>query len=406
MKKLLLTMVLCLSVALVFGQKKAVSEVKREIGNANPNYQDAKSLISEAKVNPETKDNAETWFVAGKVEYRQFDLERTKETLELAPDFPEMYMSLINILPNFIVADSLDMLPNEKGKVKPKFRKDMKSIMLANRSSYIRGGAFFLDNKDFITAYKFFQQYIDIPNLNMFAGENLAANDTLYSQIKFYAAYSLFQIGGDSQRTIAAFQNIKNGGYLENDIYRILCAEYEQLNDTVNLVKTLKEGFEKFPNEQYYLLNLIDQYFYANQNDEAIAYLERAIAIRPNDAQLYDFLGKVYENKNDISNAQANFEKALSIDPDYVEAIGDLGRIFFNQAAEAQTAANEIADNKKYEAARSEANEMFKKSLPFFEQAHQMKPDDRSYMNVLSRIYYILNMGDKFDEIEKALGNQ
>ncbi len=43
MKKLSLTIVLCLSVALSFGQKKAVSDAKREISSSNPNFEDART---------------------------------------------------------------------------------------------------------------------------------------------------------------------------------------------------------------------------------------------------------------------------------------------------------------------------------------------------------------------------
>ena len=406
MKKISLTIVLCLAVGLAFGQKKAVSSAKKEIGNSNPNLEDARSLINEAKTNPETKDSPETWYVAGTIENKQFDVERTKELVGQAPNENKMYIGLGNIMPNFIIADSLDMLPNEKGKIKPKFRKDMKSIMLANKLYYINGGAYFFENKDFDTAYNLFKQYIDIPNMGMFEGDNLAAKDTMYVQIKFYAAICLSQMN-DSKKTIAAYQDLKNDGYKENEVFQYLCYEYEQAQDTVSLVNTLKEGVDKFPDESYYLLSLINQYIHTNENDEAIVCLTKAISVKPNDAQLYDVLGRIYENKKDIANAQANFEKALSIDPDFVESIGNLGRTFFNQAVEMQTAANEIADNKKYEVAKNEALKMFKeKALPYFEKAHQMRPDDRDYMIALSRIYYALNMGAEFDLIEKELGNK
>ena len=409
MKKLSLTIVFCLTVVVfTFGQKKAINDAKREIKNNKPNFEDARNLISEAKENPETKENSETWYVAGLIENKQFDDEKMiQEVMGQIPDEAKMYTALGNIMPNFSVADSLDMLPDEKGKVKPKYRKDMKSIMTYNfnRLYYVAGGGYFFDNKDYKMAYKLFQQYVNIPQMEMFKGDRLAEKDTLYTQIKYYAAISLSQIG-DSEKTIAAYQDLKNDGYKENEIYQYLCSEYEQINDTINLIKTLKEGFEKFPTESYFLLSLINQYIYTGQADEAIAYLTKAIDATPEEPQLYDVLGKIYEEKQDIPNAQVNFEKALAINPEYTESIGNLGRIFFNQAVAAQTAANEIADNRKYEAAKAQTNEMFKVALPYFEQAHQMKPDDRDYMIALSRIYYVLNMGNKFNEIEKKLGNQ
>lgn len=43
-----------------------------------------------------------------------------------------MYEALYGILPYFQKAYELDQLPNEKGKVKPKYTKDIKSILSAN----------------------------------------------------------------------------------------------------------------------------------------------------------------------------------------------------------------------------------------------------------------------------------
>jgi tetratricopeptide (TPR) repeat protein len=248
-----------------------------------------------------------------------------------------------------------------------------------------------------------FQQFFDIPKMNMFEGEDIAANDTAYAVYRYYAGLALSRFA-DTDRVIAFFEGLKdNNGYNEDDIFKYLTSLYEQVGDTVNLIRTLSEGVERFPNESFYMLSLINQYIFSNQGEAAIEMLQRAIAVTPDKAELYNVLGFVYENsKNDLEAARANYEKAISLDPGYVEAIGNLGRLYFNRAVEAQVAANEITDNRKYQEARAQANEMFKEALPFFEKAHQMNPEEREYMIALSRIYYVL--GDKrYDEIEKKL---
>ena len=404
MKKLSLTIVLCLTIASSFGQKKALNDAKKEINNANPNIEDARNLIKGALEDPETKDNAETWFVAGKIEGKQFDMEIAKEFVSKTPDEAVMYGALKNMKPYFEAADSLDMLPDAKGKVKPKYRKDMKAIILANRLHYLNGGSYYFNSKNYEAAYDLFQQFFDIPQMKMYAGDDVAAKDTAYAQYRYYAGLSFSQFG-DTAKIISYFEGIKeNNGYNEDDIYKYLCFLYEQTKDTVNLVKTLNEGTQKFPTESYFLLNLINQYIFSEQGDAAIEMLTKAILAMPDKAELYNVLGIVFENsKKDVETAKSHYEKALSIDSEYTEAIGNLGRIYFNRAVEAQIAANEIADNKQYEVAKAQALEMFKEALPFFEKAHQMKPEDRDYMIALSRIYYVLNMGDKYDEIDEKL---
>lgn len=405
MKKLSLTIVLCLTVALSFGQKKVLNDAKREIDNATPNFEDARNLIQGAMQNPETMNNAETWFVAGKIEGKRFDLEATKQLLGQTPDELVMYSALRKVKPFFVTADSLDQLPDAKGKVKPKFRKDMKAILLANRVHLLNGGIFFYNNQDYKNAFDMLNQFFTMPELDMFEGENIAENDTAYAQFRWYAGLALTQITTDTTKIISFFENIKdNNGQFEEDILRQLASFYEQTNDTVNMVGTLREGVDRFPDDSFFMLSLINHYIYSNQGDAAIEMLTRAIELAPDNAELYNVLGIVYENsKKDATTAQTYYEKALAINPDYVEAVGNIGRIYYNKAVEAQVAANEIKDNRQYEVARAQAMDMFKEALPFFERAHQMNPEDKEYMVALSRIYYVLNMGDKYDEIDKLL---
>ena len=62
-----------------------------------------------------------------------------------------------------------------------------------------------------------------------------------------------------------------------------------------------------------------------------------------------------------------------------------------------------INDAKQYQEELGKAKEFFKQALPYFEKAHQMKPEEREYMTALRGIYDNLNMGDKFDAIEAEM---
>ena len=319
MKKVLFTVALCVAATASFAQKKAVSEAQSIAKGQNPDFNEARTLIKGALENPETKDDAKTWFVAGSIEDSQFSNERTKQVLGQQPNEPVMYDALSNILPYFEKAHELDQMPNAKGKVKPKYTKDIKSILSANHVYYINGGAYYFDQKDYKKAYDFFEQYLKISDLPMFKGEPTAERDSNFMTVQFYAAVAATQLQ-DSKLAIAALERAKSMDYRANDVYQYLCYEYEQAKDTVNLEKTLEEGMQKFPEEQYYLMSLINNYIYSNRNDKAIEYLNTAIAKEPNNAQLYDVMGRVYETGlKDYANAEKYFSKALEIQPDYIE---------------------------------------------------------------------------------------
>lgn len=404
MKRVLLTVALCVVATASFAQKKAVNEAQSIAKSDKADFGEARTLIKGALENPETKDDAKTWYVAGFIEDQQFSSERTKQILGQQPNEPVMYEALYNILPYFLKSYELDQKPNEKGKIKPKYSKDIKSILGANHIYLFNGGAYYFDKQDYKKAYDFFNQYLDISELPMFEGTQVADKDSTFMSVQFYAAVAALQLKDEPQLAIAALERAKNSEYRQNDVYQSLCDVYEKAQDTVKLVKTLEEGMVKFPNEPFYLMSLIKTYIYANKNDEAIEYLNTAIQKDPNNANLYDVMGSVYESGlKDYDKAEMYYKKAMEVDPNYTEAIPNLGRVYYNQAVNRQSEANMINDSKKYQEEVAIAKELFKKALPYYEQAHKEKPNVRDYMIALRGIYYNLNMGPEFEAIEAEL---
>ena len=331
MKRILFTVALCLVASASFAQKKAVKEAQSIVKGTAPNFDEARTLIKGAMENPETKDMAETWYAAGFIEDQQFSNERTKQILGQQPNEQVMYSALGSTLPYFLKSYELDQLPNEKGKVKPKFTKKIKDILSTNHVYYINGGAYYFDQKDYQKAYDFFQQYLQISDLPMFQGEKVAERDSNFMTVQFYAAVAATQLN-NRPLAIAALERAKGTDFRANDVYQYLCYEYEQAKDSVNLEKTLKEGMEKFPEEKYYLLSLINNYIYSNRNEQAIEYLNTAISKEPNNAQLYDVMGRVYETGvKDAAKAEEYFKKALDLDPENADILSNLGRVYYNQ---------------------------------------------------------------------------
>ena len=405
MKRVLLTVALCMAASASFAQKKAVNEAQSIAKGTTPDFGEARTLIKGALENPESKDDAKTWFVAGIIEEQQVNTDSTKHIIGQQPNGPVMYEAMYAILPYFKKAYDLDQQQNEKGKVKPKYAKDIKNILGTNHLQLFNGGAYYFDQKDYKKAYDFFNQYMEIAELPMFAGTPTAEKDSSFMTVQFYAAVAATQLN-DSKTVIAALEREKDTPFRQNDVVQYLCYEYEQAEDTVSLMKTLQEGREIFPEEEYFLNSLINLYIYSNKNDEALAALNAAIAKKPNDANLYNVMGRVYETGlKDYANAETYFKKALELDPQLVDALSNLGRVYYNQGVNKLGEANVINDSKKYQEELALAKSLFQQAMPFYQQAHQAKPEVMEYMIALRGIYYNLNMGKELEAIEAEMNN-
>jgi tetratricopeptide (TPR) repeat protein len=170
------------------------------------------------------------------------------------------------------------------------------------------------------------------------------------------------------------------------------------------LEKTLEAGLKKFPEEKYFLMSLINIYIYSNRNEQAIQYLSTAIQQEPNNPQLYTVMGRVYESGvKDIQKAEEYLEKALAIDPEDKDALSSIGRVYYNQGVNKLGEANMINDSKLYQEESERAKDFFRKALPYFEKVQQKDPEDRESMIALRAIYYNLNMNAEFDAIESKM---
>ena len=406
MKRVLLTVALCVAASASFAQKKVVNEAQSIAKGSNADFGEARTLIKGALENPETKDDAKTWYVAGFIEDQQFNAERAKQILGQQPNEPDMYEALYGILPYFQKAYELDQLPNEKGKVKPKYTKDIKSILSANHVYLFNGGAYYFDKQEYKKAYDFFNQYVEISELPMFAGTQTAEKDSTFMTVQFYAAAAA-SLAKDSRLAIAALERAKNTPYRQYDVYQYLCYEYGEARtaqDSVMLEKTFEEGMQVFPDSAFFLNNLINTYIYSNRNEKALEMLNVAIQKNPNDANLYNVMGRVYETGlKDYANAEKNFQIALEKDPNLTDALSNIGRIYYNQGVNKLSEANMINDSKKYQEELGMAKDLFKKALPYYKKAHEAEPEKMDNMIALRGIYYNLNMGPELEAIEAEM---
>lgn len=386
MKRVLLTVALCVAASASFAQKKVVSEAQSIAKGSNADFGEARTLIKGALENPETKDDAKTWYVAGFIEDQQFNAERAKQILGQQPNEPVMYEALYGILPYFQKAYELDQLPNEKGKVKPKYTKDIKSILSANHVYLFNGGAYYFDKQEYKKAYDFFNQYVEISELPMFEGTQTAEKDSTFMTVQFYAAAAA-SLAKDSRLAISALERAKNTPYRQYDVYQYLCYEYGEARtaqDSVMLEKTFEEGMQVFPDSAFFLNNLINTYIYSNRNEKALEMLNVAIQKNPNDANLYNVMGRVYETGlKDYANAEKNFQIALEKDPNLTDALSNIGRIYYNQGVNKLSEANMINDSKKYQEELGMAKDLFKKALPYYKKAHEAEPEKMDNMIAL-----------------------
>ena len=207
------------------------------------------------------------------------------------------------------------------------------------------------------------------------------------------------------ENAVKHFTTCKEMNYGGVNLYLLLKNTYASMNDSANVLQILKEAFEKFPEEEEVLVQLVNYYIFAEMNNEALDFLKIAKEKNPDNGNYFFAEGLIYDRIGKVSDARNAYQKSIDLDPDLFTSQYNLGALIFNQGVIMVEEANKILDNKKYTAAREAADLMFAEALPYLEKAHELNKDDIDTMETLKLIYYRLKMMDKHSRIDKKLRN-
>ena len=412
MKKSLILAVLVLMSAGCMAQKNPLVKKAKSLSNSEtPNFREARDLMEEALAQEPT---AENYYWAGMIGYREVQRENYNQMMGQGYNKAAAGQAVEESYKYWLKADELAQVltTDKKGNqvpTDPKMRGKLAKMMLEyyQNLELVKYGIYLNEQNYYDEAYRAFKMHIEIPELAMMQDPKLQKDmprDTTYIQYKYYAA--IFAVQSELHpEAIVLLEQLKDGDHEAVSVNQFLYQEYVAMKDTVKFIETLKNAIARFPNEPWFLQNLINYYIFSGQEQTAIDYLATAIANEPNVAQYYLIRGNLNENQKHYEAALADFDAALAIDPKLADAEAGKGRVFYNQAVKMNEDAAMISDNKAYKKALEEMNEVFRQSLPFFEKAHELNPEDRTYIQTLKGLYYRFNMEEKYNEMNAKLQN-
>ncbi len=414
MRKTLLMAALVLISAGCMAQKANVNKAKSLILSETPDYDQARQLIGAALANDETKNQANTWYVAGLIGYQQNVQANRMALLNQPLDQDKVGQAIIESYDYWVKADEIAMTPtlDKKGRevVDTKTRNNIVKKMLEyyQNQEFIKYGVHLNEQRDFKGAYNVFMRHLKMRDLPMMQEDKLQSQmpkDTIYEQYEYYAALFAIQAKMHNE-AIAVLEDLKKGEFEAIAVNQFLYQEYmEEVKDTVNAVRELQEAMVRFPQEPWFLQNLINYYIFSKQEDKAIEYLNQAIEREPGVAEYHLIKGNLSANQGNNAEALTEYDQALEINPMLAEAHAGKGRVHYNEASKIIEEATYIQDAKAYKAALNKASDKLKESLPFFEKALEVAPDNREYMVILKGIYYRLHMDDKYEAMQDMLNN-
>ena len=291
--------------------------------------------------------------------------------------------------------DSIDMRPDKKGRVSPEYRKDNAARLVTYRPNLFFGGTYHLRKGDLEKAYDFFEHYIDCARQPLFEDYDLMNSDARMGEAAYWATYSGYRMNDPVLTLRYAKQARRDTVKLENTL-QLTAEAWTKLRDDSSYVATLWDGFCHFPKSTYFFPRLLDYYNSKRNYEKALKIADDALKT-DSTSQLF-LLAKstMLLNLGRYAQCLECSDKLIALYPDAADAYFNAGTACLNIAL-----GMDPRNNKK------QIRKMYQKALPYMENYRKLAPQEtQKWGDALYRIYFNLNMGKQFDEIDKILKKQ
>jgi tetratricopeptide (TPR) repeat protein len=377
MKKLNLLLIFLVAATMVtFAQKPKIEKAKVLLDKNE--IAEAKSIIDAAIDYEKTKDKVKTWYYRGLI----------YEAITQSED-PAVQNLSNNAFEEAVEAfKKVKEMEGENGTYFIFSEQQLNSLY----SSAFNTAAEAYQNEEYEKAIEYFDKV-----------KTIYPDDTT---AYMYAGYAANQI----DRTDLAMENFEylaENKMADVNVHRNIIYTYRAVEkDTAKAIAAADRARKQFPDDPDLKQDEITLLIIANEVEAAKEKIQAAIDKNPDDHVLYYEMGYLYDASDELDKAIEWYKKAIEKNPEYFDALYNIGVDYYNKGADILHQAQEMdLDTYKKEGKKVEeqANEVFKQALPYFERAHEARPDDVGTLETLQTLYSLMKNYEKVNEVQQKL---
>ena len=327
----------------------------------------AKDFIDKAAENEQTANNYKMWYYRAKV-YYAIDTSRTQHSLD-ADAAEKASIAYLNCL---------------KTDTKGWYTDECKGTVWVTGLSLYNNGVDAYNRGEYERAIRYYNQIFEV--FPMDAEKNLKRNNVTVDipNKNLYFAYNKMGNRAEAKKYLTKLMEV---GFNDPKIYLYMERLCLDEKDTAAALVNLAKGRDKFAENTDLINEELNIYILQGKTDILLKKLSDAIEVNPEDQLMFYNRGVINEKNKNFTAAEADYKKAIELKDDYFDANYNLGAMIYNQGADMNNAANDIKDNKKYNDAKTKADERLKQSLPYLEKASDINPKDKNTLISLKQLY-------------------
>lgn len=372
-------------------QKKELSQARSFLKSRN--YDKAEKTITDLlqkdTASRHDKRACQYWFEAVR---GQYDQANERMYLKQKQDTAAFFTLCSRLFAVAQKLDSIDMRPDKKGRVAPEYREKHAELLHAYRTNLYGGGTYHIRKGNYKQAFTFFEAYIDCARQPLFSAYHYDSTDARMPEAGYWATYSAYK-QNDAVLTLRHRRLALRDTAKQQFALQYVAEARRWMKDEELYIKTLEEGFAHYPASPYFFPRLYDAYTRHGWADKALALTDKALAANDK-SELYLFAKSTTLLQLERYGESAKVsEQLIGINDKLPEACYNAGIAYLNIALKLDP----LKDKKQ-------TASLYQKARAHMEHYRQLAPNEKEkWGQPLYRIYYNLNMGKQFDEIDKLL---
>lgn len=401
MKKISILGLACLAVGSMSAQMQVVKDVEHQLKGDINSYPKAIQTLTPAFTNPESANQAKTWYIAGKgaIDFVNTAMLQQRVTGEF--NSKQAAQFVLDGFGYLETALPLDTVVDAKGKVKTKHSKDIYKLITNNYQLTADAGQWFYnDAHDYASAAKAWELLIKLQKDPRYLNAGLKAMpDTINGMYEFYkgCAYSL---SDNPAPALDSYLEAIKLGYNKKEAYDYAITSATQLKDLAKAAEIAKDAYEIYP-ENSYLGTMINNFLDKKEYDKASELLDPYIAKDPTNGQVYFLKGVILDQQGKASEAKQLYKQAIDLEPNNANAL-------FQYAYKLCQEADAIDQNEGVNITQAEYEKFCKErtfplyleAAQYLEKAYQCNENLSDCLVLLRSIYYKVGDEENLERIK------
>lgn len=396
-RTLLFLFSLLLVLSSAYAQKKDIATAQDQVKQGK-NLDKAEQSMMKLLNDSTNRQKEKIWSILFDALHKQYEQGNEKLYLKQKYDTASLFNVASRMFTVMESYDSIDALPDKNGKIKLKYRKQNSSILNTLRPNLYNGGIYFVRKKDYKTAYKFFDQYIDAADQPLFKAYDYTEKDKRIPEAAYWAVYCGYKLNDTHKVLHHTYLALKDTVHNE-PMLQYLAATYQLEKDTSRFVSTLHDGFNRYPLSSYFFPHLIDYYSQQGDWDKALEITNLALKA--------DSTNKVFLlTKSSILLNTGDYEACFAICDTLIQKADTVAADAYLNAGLAKFNQGVMLDKNVQVSKRNRDKilQLYGEALPYLEKYRKLEPEAVDKWSLpLYTIYLNLNMGTQFDEVDKIM---